>query len=107
MSNFSATPFRNRTDPVVLRIRVNDTRGRLVQGALVYATAVPFGRVTTAPETTTDSRGIATISVRATQRLELKAGTAVQFFLRTRKPGEDILAGVSSRRLVQVAIIPG
>ena len=107
MSNFSATPFRNRTDPVTLRIRVNDTRGRLVQGALVYATAVPFGRVTVAPETTTDSRGIATISVRATERLALTPGTAVQFFLRTRKPGEDILAGVSSRRLVQVAIIPG
>lgn len=107
ISGFSATPFRNRTDAVTLRIRVSDTRGRLVQGALVLASAVPFGRVTTAPETATDSSGIATISVRATSRLALIRGTAVQFFLRARKPGDDILAGVSSRRLVQVQIIPG
>jgi hypothetical protein len=107
ISAFSSTPFRNRVDPVTMRIRVSDTRGRLVQGALVYVTAVPFGRVTVAPETATDSNGIATVSVRATSRLELRRGTAVQFFLRARKPGDDILAGVSSRRLVQVQIIPG
>ena len=106
ISGFSSTPFRNRTDPVTLRIRVSDTRGRLVQGALVLASAVPFGRVTTAPETTTDSTGIATVSVRATSRLELRAGFAVQFFLRARKPGDNVLAGVSSRRLVQVPIAP-
>ena len=107
LSGFSATPFRNRIDPVTLRIRVTDTRNRLVQGALVYASAVPFGRVTTAPETATDSNGIATISVRATARLALIRGNAVQFFLRARKPGDNVLAGVSSRRLVQVLIIPG
>ncbi|MCP9486132.1 MAG: Ig-like domain-containing protein [Gaiellaceae bacterium MAG52_C11] len=107
ISGFASTPFRNRTDAVTLRIRVSDTRGRLVQGALVLASAVPFGRVTTAPETATDSNGIATISVRATSRLELQAGFAVQFFLRARKQGDNVLAGVSSRRLVQVPIAPG
>ena len=107
ISGFSSTPFRNRTDPVTLRIRVSDTRGRLVQGALVYAAAVPFGRVTTAPETATDSNGIVTLSVRATSRLELIDGFAVQFFLRARKPGDNVLAGVSSRRLVQVGINTG
>jgi hypothetical protein len=106
ISAFSSTPFRNRTDAVTMKIRVSDTRGRLVSGALVYVTAVPFGRVTVAPETASDSSGIATISVRATSRLELRRGTAVQFFLRARKPGDDILAGVSSRRLVQVPIQP-
>jgi len=106
ISGFSSTPFRNRTDAVTLRIRVSDTRGRLVSGVLVLASAVPFGRVTTAPETTTDSNGVATISVRATARLELRRGNAVQFFLRARKPGDDVLAGVSSRRLVQVPIQP-
>jgi hypothetical protein len=107
ISGFSSTPFRNRTDPVTLRIRVSDTRGRLVQGALVYATAVPFGRVSTPPETATDSNGIVTLTVQANARLELRSGTAVQFFLRARKPGDNLLAGVSTRRLVQVRIIPG
>jgi hypothetical protein len=107
ISGFSSTPFRNRTDPVTLRIRVSDTRGRLVQGALVYATAVPFGRVSTPPETATDSNGIVTLTVQGNSRLELRSGTAVQFFLRARKPGDNLLAGVSSRRLVQVRIVPG
>jgi hypothetical protein len=107
ISAFASTPIRNRTDAITMKIRVSDTRGRLVSGALVLASGIPFGRVTTAPEATTDSNGIATISVRATVRLPLRRGTAVQFFLRARKAGDDILAGVSSRRLVQVQVIPG
>ncbi len=104
ISAFSSTAFVNRTSPVTMKIRVSDTRGRLVQGALVLAQAIPFGRVTSAPEVATDSNGIATVSVRATSRLELVRGFSVQFFLRARKPGDNILAGVSTRRLVQVPI---
>lgn len=104
ISAFSSTAFQNRTTPVTMKIRVSDTRGRLVQGALVLAQAIPFGRVTSAPEVATDSNGVATVSVRATSRLELVRGYAVQFFLRARKPGDNILAGVSTRRLVQVPI---
>lgn len=103
----SPTAFRNRTDAVTLRIRVSDTRGRLVQGALVFASAVPFGRVTAAPETPTDASGIASIVVRPTARLPLQRGASVVFFLRARKPGENLLAGISTRRLVQVRVIPG
>lgn len=109
ISGFSSSPsaFRNRRDPVTLRVRVSDTRGRLVAGALVLATAVPFGRVTAAPETATDSSGVASITVRPTFRLPLQRGASVVFFLRARKPGDSVLAGVSTRRLVQVKVIPG
>jgi hypothetical protein len=109
INGFSASPsaFRNRTEPVTLRVRVADTRGRLVQGALVLASAVPFGRVTAAPETPTGSDGVARITVRPTFRLPLQRGASVVFFLRARKPGENLLAGVSTRRLVQVRVIPG
>ena len=109
ITGFSSSPsaFRNRTDPVTLRIRVSDTRGRLVQGALVLASAVPFGRVTGAPETTANSSGVASIVVRPTARLPLQRGASVVFFLRARKPGDNVLAGVSTRRLVQVRVIPG
>lgn len=109
LSSVSFTPaaIRVRDEVVTLRVRVTDTRGRLVQGALVYAEGVPFGRVDVSPETLTDATGVATVTFRPTVRLPLQPNTAVQFFLRARKPGENLLAGVSTRRLVQVRIIPG
>ena len=46
-TSFSPTAIHNRTGTVTMSVRVSDTRGRLVSGALVYATGVPFGLVTT------------------------------------------------------------
>lgn len=105
--SFSPSAIRNRSDLVTMRVRVSDTRNRLVQGALVLAEAIPFGRVNTSAETATNSNGIATITFRPTLRLPIVGNTAVQFFLRARKSGENVLAGVSTRRLVQVRVIPG
>jgi hypothetical protein len=59
------------------------------------------------PEVATDANGIATMQFRPTARLPIRSGTAVQFFLRARKAGENVLAGVSTRRLVQIRIVPG
>jgi hypothetical protein len=108
ISAVSTTPttIPNRATEVTMRIRVSDTRGRLVSGALVYATGIPFGRVTNMPEVATDANGIATVRFRATTRLPILRNTAVQFFVRARKPGENALAGVSTRRLVQVRVVP-
>ncbi len=105
--SFSPTAIQDRNDVVTLRVRVSDTRGRLVQGALVYATGVPFGLTSTMAETPTGSNGVATLQFRPTARLVLRRGTALQIFLRVRKPGDNVLAGVSSRRLVQIRIVPG
>lgn len=105
--SFSPSAIRNRREIVTMRVRVTDTRNRLVQGALVLAEGIPFGRVNTSAETSTDARGIATITFRPTIRLPLRRNTAVQFFLRARKAGENVLAGVSTRRLVQIRIAPG
>jgi len=82
-------------------------RGRLIQGAPVLATGIPFGRVTETPEGITDANGIATIAFRPTARLPFLRGASVVFFLRARKPGENPLAGVSTRRLVQITVRPG
>lgn len=105
--SFSPKAIQSRTGTVTMSVRVSDTRGRLVSGALVLASGIPFGRVTEMPETATNSSGVATLTFRPTARLPLRQNTAVQFFLRARKAGEDALAGVSTRRLVQVRIVPG
>ncbi len=104
--SFTPTTIPNRGTTVTMRVRVNDTSGRLVSGALVLASGIPFGRVTTMPETATDANGIATLRFRPTTRLPIRRNTALQLFLRARKPGENPLAGVSTRRLVQVRIAP-
>jgi hypothetical protein len=56
-----------------------------------------------APETATDSTGWATIQVRPTRNMPLRRGDLVMF-VRARKPGDNLLAGVSTRRLVQEPI---
>jgi hypothetical protein len=88
---------------VVARFHVSDTRGFSIQGALVYALALPYGWTGNAPEATTDGTGWATITLQPTSAMPLRAGALV-IFVRARKPGDNLLAGVSTRRLVQVSI---
>jgi hypothetical protein len=102
---FSPQPLRRRTT-LVGRFHVSDLRGFSIQGALVYALGLPYGWVATAPEVQTDGAGWATIPFAATRRLPLHRGTFLVVFVRARKPGENVLAGVSTRRLVQATIVP-
>jgi len=85
------------------RFRVSDARGHLVRGAIVYAIGLPYGWVRNAPEVTTGSDGWATIQFFPTRSMPLHRAALV-FFVRARKPGEKLLFGVASRRLVQVGI---
>ena len=85
------------------RFRVSDARGNLVRGALVYAIGLPYGWVRPAPEVVTGNDGWATIQFFPTRLMPLHKAALV-FFVRARKPGENLLAGVSTRRLVQVGI---
>ncbi len=98
---FSPTVLRSRA-PFTARFRVTDSRGRPVQGALVYAVGLPYGWVRNAPEAASDADGWATIALSPTRLLPRRA--AVVLFVRARKPGEPLLGGVSTRRLVQVTV---
>jgi hypothetical protein len=99
---FSPTPATSR-GPITARFHVSDTRGFSISGALVYVLGLPYGWVYGAPETATDSSGWATIQIRPTRNMPLRRGDLVMF-VRARKPGDNLLAGVSSRRLVQEPI---
>jgi hypothetical protein len=99
---FSPNPARSRA-PITGRFHVSDTRGFSISGALVYVLGLPYGWVYPAAETVTDGTGWATISLQPTRNMPLRPGDLV-LFVRARKPGDNILAGVSTRRLVQEGI---
>jgi hypothetical protein len=99
---FSPSLVASRGRPLAIRVHVSDTRGFVVRGALVFVRSTPL--VTSTPlEQTTDQAGFVTLTATPKQTFPLKRGHHVQFFVRVRKEGESLLAGVSSRRLVQVA----
>jgi len=101
--SFSPNPIVSRAAPVTGRFHVSDTKGLSVQGALVYALGLPYGWTYNAPEQPTDANGWATITIQPTRNMPLRPGDLV-LFVRARKPGDNLLAGVSTRRLVQAAI---
>jgi hypothetical protein len=90
---------------VTVRYRVSDTCGQLVQGALVYATAVPFGQLSTPAEAPTGANGSVSLTFTTTSGFPLgPKQRSVQIFVRARKLGEDLLAGISARRLFEIPI---
>jgi hypothetical protein len=100
---FSPSPLQSR-QPFTARFHVTDTRGFAIQGALVYALGLPYSWLSNAPEVQTDGSGWATITMQPTRTMPLRRGGALVIFVRARKSGDDVLAGVSTRRLVQVGI---
>jgi hypothetical protein len=98
------TPSRivTRGRPFSVRVHVSDSRGFVVRDALVFARATPLV-TTTPPEQVTNQAGFVTLTFVPKRTFPIKRGYHVQFFIRTRKEGDSLLAGVSSRRLAQVA----
>lgn len=104
---FSPNPIRSRFAAFTVRVKVLDTRGRNVSGALVFLRSTPVV-TTTPPEQQTGTDGWVSFTVQPERDFSIvfRRGYNLQFFVRARKPGDNPLAGVSTRRLVQVAIRP-
>jgi len=98
---FSPTVVRSRT-PFEGRFRVTDTRGYAVRDAIVYVTGVPWSRILQPAEVKTGLDGWAQVQIQPTARLTLQNGYFIVLFVRARKDGDNVLAGVSTRRLVQL-----
>jgi hypothetical protein len=101
--SFDPPVLRSRK-PFTGRFRVTDTRGFVVRDALVYVLGVPYSRIGQAAEQATNMEGFAQMQLAPTARLALRNGYYVVMFVRARKQGENLLAGVSTRRLVQVRV---
>jgi hypothetical protein len=96
-------PNTVRSRTVIARYRVYDSRNHPVQGAMVFVVGIPFGSSSTPPEAATGSDGWVTFALHPTRRA-LRAHSGIVFFVRARKAGEPLLAGVSTRRLT---FLPG
>jgi hypothetical protein len=101
--SFSPNPLQSRSSTIEARFHVSDTKGLSVQGALVFALGLPYGWTYNAPERATGADGWVTLTIRPTRNIPLRRGDLVMF-VRARKPGDSLLAGVSTRRLVQEGI---
>jgi hypothetical protein len=99
---FSPNPVRSRRQPITVRVHIVDSRGYVVRDAIVFLRSVPL-LTSTPPEQRTGQDGWLTLQVLPHADFPLKSGYNVQFFIRARKDGDNPLAGVSARRLVQVA----
>jgi len=88
-----------------LRVHVSDTCGQPVQGANVFATAVPYNQFSIPNEQPTGSDGWATLHFQRMAGFPLSAKQQLMvFFIRATKPGENVLAGISTRRLVSIRV---
>ena len=93
------------TTTLTLKFHVSACGGRPIQGALVYATAVPFEQFSVPPEATTGDDGWATLNMNrdrfcpASPRQQILAVMS-----RARKPGDPVLGGISVRRLVSFPV---
>jgi hypothetical protein len=86
------------------RFHVSDTRGFLVRDALVKVTGLPYSWARTGAEVRTGQDGWATITIVPTRNLPLGKRAALVMFVRARVEGQSLLAGSSTRRLVQVTV---
>jgi hypothetical protein len=105
ISSVSFSPRRLRSQaPFTARVRVTDTRGYAVRDALVYVVGLPYNRLAGAPEVRTDTSGYATLKLHPTNKLPLRRGATLVMFVRARNQTDTLLAGVATRRLVQVLV---
>jgi len=99
---FNPNPVTTRNVPIHVTITVKDTKGRLVQGALVFIRSTPI--VTSTPtDAPTGSNGTVAYSIQPRSDFPIKNGFSVQFFVKAYRSGDPTLAGISGTRLVQVA----
>jgi hypothetical protein len=97
-------PVTRATHSVQFDLQITACSGRPVQGAIVYATPIPYNQFAGA-SVQTDANG--KVSIKETRQSGFPAGQhqrLLAVFVRASKPGEPVTAGVSTSRVVSFHI---
>lgn len=98
------SPVRRGTQTIVFRFHVSACGGRSIAGALVYQTPTPYQQFSSS-EVATGPDGWATITAHRLRHFPASSQQQLLVvFVRARKPGEDLLGGISARRLVSFKV---
>jgi hypothetical protein len=101
----SPSVITGSTQAWTFRVHITSTCGGPVQGALVYGTATPFNQWTVPAEQATGPDGWATLTFQRMTGFPVSPRQQlIAMFLRARKPGENVLAGITGYRLVSVRV---
>ena len=96
-------PINTQTDGFTLKVRVGSTCSVNIKGASVYVTAVPYNQFSIPAEELTGDDGTTILVFHRDANFPASSKQQqLTLFIRATKPGEDPLAGVSTRRLVAV-----
>jgi hypothetical protein len=96
-------PINEQTSSFTMKVRIGSTCGVNIKGASVYVTAVPYNQFTIPTEELTGDDGTAILVFHRDANFPASdEQQQLTLFIRATKPGDDPLAGVSTRRLVGV-----
>ncbi len=99
------SPITRTSGTIQVHFAITACGGRPVQGALVYVTATPYNQFSIPPEATTGADGSAVLSMNELRGFPASAHQQLLVvFVRARKSGEDLLGGISARRLISFRV---
>ena len=98
------SPVTGGTHSFVFRVHVTSTCTGPVQGAIVYATPTPFNQFDET-QSNSGSDGWATLTFSRQANFPVNGKQQIlAMFVRASKPGENVLAGITGYRLVNVPV---